>query len=272
MLPNRTLLSLFGFLALLPWGAHAQDSAGPEILILGTVHLASPGRDLHNAEVDDVLSAQRQRELGELMSVLRRFRPTKIAVEADVNSGRIADRYRAYRDGDYTLTRNETDQIGLRLAAEMGHETVYSVDEDGDFPYYRVQNYAKAHGRENEFDSLQAKTGARVARESEFLRTHSLLETLELINADSSVARGVSEYYETYMPFGQPYEYAGAELIARWVERNLRIYHNIRALATSPDDRILVIYGAGHLGWLRRMVTDDGSVRLRSLDELIDSG
>jgi hypothetical protein len=272
MLPKRTLLSLLGFLTLSPCGADAQDSAGPEILVLGTVHLANPGRDLHNAEVDDVLSAKRQRELGELLRVLRRFGPTKIALEADVNSSRLADRYRAYRNGEYTLTRNEIDQIGLRLAAEMGHESVYSVDEDGDFPYYRVQNYAKAHGREEEFDSLQARTGVRVARESEFLRTHSLLEALELINADSSVARAVSEYYETYMPFGQPYEYAGADLIARWFERNVRIYHNIRALATSPDARVLVIFGAGHLGWLRRMITEDGSVRLRSLAEFIDNG
>jgi hypothetical protein len=73
------------------------------------------------------------------------------------------------------------------------------------------------------------------------------------------------------MPFGEPYEYAGPDLIARWFERNLRIYGNIRALATTPSDRILVIYGAGHLGWLRQMVDDDGWVQLRTLSQLLGS-
>ena len=270
---GRIVASVMGVIfAACPPAAHGQTTRVPEILILGTFHMASPGRDIHNTEVDDVLAGDRQREIRELIDVLQRFRPTKIAVEAAVTSGRIASRYRAYLADEYELTRNEIDQIGLRLAKVLKHDTVYAVDEDGDFPYYRVQNYARANGLEDRFDSLQARTGERVARESEYFRTHSVLETLALINADSSVATAVSEYYETYMPFGEPWEYAGADLIASWFERNIRIYHNIRALATSPDDRILVIYGAGHLGWLRGVVEDDGQLRLRSLADLLTSG
>ena len=250
--------------------APQEAQARPEILILGTFHMANPGRDLHNVEVDDVLSPARQQQMAELIDVLERFRPTKVAVESQVGSRRIAERYADYLAGRYELTRNETDQIGLQLAKELGHETVYPVDEDGEFPYYRVLNYAKANGLQAQFDSAQAKVGARVQREAEFLRSHTLLETLELVNSDSTVARAVAEYYD-YVPFGEPYEYAGPDLIARWFERNIRIYRNIRALVTSPDDRILVVYGAGHLGWLRQHVENDATVHLRTLAELIAS-
>jgi hypothetical protein len=41
------------------------------------------------------------------------------------------------------------------------------------------------------------------------------------------------------------------------------------ALAGSPDERVLVIYGAGHLGWLRQMAASDESVELRTLAELV---
>jgi hypothetical protein len=41
----------------------------------------------------------------------------------------------------------------------------------------------------------------------------------------------------------------------------------VRALITSPDDRILVIYGAGHLGWLRQIVNGDPTIELRTLAE-----
>jgi hypothetical protein len=246
----------------------AQVPARPEILILGTFHMASPGNDVHNADVDDVLSPRRQREMAELLDVLRRFRPTKVAVEAAFDSRTLAQRFESYVAGDYALSANEIDQIGIRLASELGHESIHGVDADGEFPYYRVSNYAKANGRGAEFDSLQALVGARVQRESEYLRNHSIRETLELTNADSTVARSVGEYYTTYLPFGERWEYAGPYLLSRWYERNIRIYMHIRDLITSPDDRILVVFGAGHLGWLRQHVANDPMVRLRTLADL----
>ena len=87
------------------------------------------------------------------------------------------------------------------------------------------------------------------------------------MNADSTVARAVASYY-AFVPFGEPFEYAGPDLVASWFQRNIRIYRNILALITSPADRILVIYGAGHLGWLRQNVANDATVQLRQLADL----
>src|SRR5580698_10721136 len=64
----------------------AQSDARPEILVLGTYHMANPGRDVYNMQADDVLSPKRQQEIAELLEVLKKFRPTKIAIEADVGS------------------------------------------------------------------------------------------------------------------------------------------------------------------------------------------
>ena len=44
--------------------------------------------------------------------------------------------------------------------------------------------------------------------------------------------------------------------------------HNIVTLVESPNDRILVIYGAGHLGWLQQDIVNDATVRLRKLAHL----
>jgi hypothetical protein len=133
--------------------------------------MASPGRDVHNADVDDVLSPRRQQEMAELLDVLRRFRPTKVAVETDFDSGTLAQRCQSYLAGEYTLSANEIDQIGIRLAGELGHETIYGVDADGEFPYYRVANYAKANGRGcNESPNTSATT--RFSRRSS-LRTQT---------------------------------------------------------------------------------------------------
>ena len=258
---------LFLGLVMMPMNAQAQSETRPEILVLGTYHMANPGHDIHNMQADDVLSAKRQQEIAQLIEVLKKFRPTKIAIEADVSGQRAAQQYSDYLAGKYTLSRNEIDQIGYRLAKELGHKTVYPVDVDGDFPYMRVLNYARANGLKEKFDAMQGKTGARVKQQGDFLGSHTVLETLQWMNSDSNVAADIAAYL-AFVPFGEPYEYAGSDLLAAWYQRNIRIYRNIVALIESPSDRILVIYGAGHLGWLRQDVSNDETVRLRKLGDL----
>jgi Family of unknown function (DUF5694) len=244
----------------------AQTDNRPEILVLGTYHMSNPGRDLYNMKADDVLSAQRQKEIGQLVEILRKFHPTKIAIEADPGSERIEKQYADYVAGKYSLSRNEIDQIGYRLAKELGHQAVYGVDEEGDFPWQRVLDYAIATDRKPKLDAISEKWGSMVKEQNEFLASHTVLETLQFMNSDSKAMQDVATYY-ALVPYGEPGDYAGPDLLASWFQRNIRIYHNIRKLIESPNDRILVIYGAGHLGWLRQDIVNDATVKLRKLDE-----
>lgn len=243
-----------------------QNDAKPEILILGTYHMGNPGHDIYNMQADDVRAPKRQKEIAELMEVLKRFKPTKIAIESDIWRDRAQKEYADYLTGKYTLSQNEIDQIGYRLAKEMGHKTIYSVDVDGDFPMQHVTNFAKASGKTAQMDALSAGWGTLVKEQDEFLKSHTVLEMLEYMNADAKAASDVASYFKM-VPFGEPGDYAGSDLLAAWYQRNIRIYRNIVALADSPDERILVIYGAGHLGWLRQDVANDASVKLRKLSE-----
>jgi uncharacterized protein DUF5694 len=38
-------------------------------------------------------------------------------------------------------------------------------------------------------------------------------------------------------------------------------------LVESPNERILVLFGAGHLGWLQQNFANDPEIRLRKLSE-----
>jgi len=253
---------------LIPAVAWGEPEPRPEILVLGTFHMANPGRDLHNMSVDDVLAPRRQQEMAQLLEVLKRFRPSRIAIEAPVGSTRVAQHYADYLAGRYELTRNEDEQIGFRLARDLGHKAIYAVDEDGDFPYGRVLNYARAAGHTAELDAVQGGIEKRVREQDDYLHAHSLLETLELMNSDAWVERDVASYLQ-FVPFGDPDDYAGPDLLAAWYQRNIRIYRNIVALIDSPAERLLVIYGAGHLGWLRQDVANDAGVRLRKLGDFV---
>jgi hypothetical protein len=258
--------NILSALFLLTLCATAQPQSRAEILILGTYHMANPGHDIYNMHADDVLSPQRQQEIAALMEVLKKFRPTKIAVESDATSDRVPKEYADYLAGKYSLSRNEIDQIGYRLGKELGLKTIYPVDADGDFPIKRVQNYAKANNLSDKLDAVMSGWAALVKEQDEYLRSHTVLETLEYTNSDARVAKDVG-FYMQMTRLGEPWEEAGPDLLAAWYQRNIRIYSNIVKLIDSPSDRILVIYGAGHLGWLRQDVAGDQTVILRKLSD-----
>lgn len=248
-------------------GKPAPSAARAEVLVLGVYHMANPGRDVFNMEVDDVLSAKRQDEIGQLIEVLKTFQPTKIAIEADMY-GKRRQEYSDYLVGKHTLSRNENDQLGYRLAKELGHKTIYPVDADGEFPLPRVVNYAKASGRSKELEALLSEIGGTVKAQGKYLASHTVLETLLYMNADQRVAEDVGLYYRG-AHFGEPGDWAGADLVSDWFRRNMRIYSNVVKLIDSPNERVLVIYGAGHLGWLRHNFANDPTIRLRKLAEFV---
>lgn len=256
--------------ATLPVVAQQTPTGNParaEVLVLGVYHMANPGRDIFNTQADDVFAPKRQAEIAQLIEVLKKFQPTKIAVEADPwgpRKGQYAD----YLAGKYTLTRNEIDQIGYRLAKEVGHKTVYLVDADGEFPYPRLVNYAKASGRSKELDAMMGGIGERVKAQSAYLASHTILETLLYLNADDYVAQDVGFYYRQ-AGFGEPGDWAGADLLSEWFKRNIRIYSNVMQLSGSPNQRVLVVFGSGHLGWLRQNFDGNPDLRLRRLEEFV---
>ena len=237
-----------------------------EVLVLGVYHMANPGRDIFNMQADDVLAPKRQAEMAQVIAALKRFNPTKVAVERDPGDDRLSKGYSDYVAGTRELTRNEIEQIGFRLAKELGHKSVYGVDADGEFPYPRLVKYAQATGRAKELEALTGEIGAMVKAQDAYLASHTILETLLYMNADAKVAEDVGFYYRQ-VHFGEAWDWAGADLVADWFRRNVRIFSNVVQLADSPNERILVIFGAGHLGWLRHDFASDPTLRLRTLAE-----
>ncbi len=74
-------------------------------------------------------------------------------------------------------------------------------------------------------------------------------------------------YYFRQAELGEPWDWAGADLVADWFRRNMRIYTNVTRLIESPAERVLVVYGSGHLGWLQHAFGSNPQYRLRKLAE-----
>jgi len=241
-----------------------RAAAGPDVqvLVLGSYHFGNPGRDIANAKVDDVLSPRRQAELQALTRRLAKYQPTKLMVEreADQFPGQQLPAYTAWRAGQRREERNEVEQIGYRLAEYMGHEAVYGVDADGDFPFDAVQGFAKQHGMEaqvqTQLDALQQRSKAFEQRQAQA----SIGQLLAEFNQPRAILQD-HQFHSIALRYGSGAEQPGAELYGQWALRNARICARIVQLS-RPGDRILVLFGAGHSYWLRQCVLEQPGWKL----------
>ncbi|HEX8172217.1 MAG TPA: DUF5694 domain-containing protein [Thermoanaerobaculia bacterium] len=265
----RTTIVLVLALALLTPAAHAQKAeqcpAGrTPILILGTYHMASPGLDAVNAKVDDVLAPKRQQEIAHLVEQLAAFRPTKVALEASRISTTVPRQYADYRAGKYQLTANEIDQIGYRLAAKLGHEKVWPVD----YPMWMSGITPAEQHQPKPSPSQSASTGpqpespqmkevmAVVGKDDELLRTSTISRFLAHLNSPERYRLNHRWDVLWNLEPGQSAAlYENTDHALNWYKRNLRIFTNIIEI-TEPNDRILLIIGAGHQAILKDLAAE----------------
>lgn len=268
---TRTIL-LATALSLASLCAFAQAPSSPtakaHVLVLGTFHMANPGRDVFNLQVDDMLAPKRQAEIAAFVESLKAFHPTKIAVEAPLGDDKTNQKYRDYLAGKYELTANEVDQVAFRLAKEMGLKQVYPIDIMGDFPYEAVADFAKKNGKEQLMNDIVSSAPRELERESNILKNGTVSDLFVHINADQQVREG-NALYMGMARFTGNGEYPGPDLMAAWYRRNARIFGNLRNVIDSPDDRVLVIYGAGHAYWLQRNVLDSDDLVLDRLSDYV---
>ena len=57
-----------------------------------------------------------------------------------------------------------------------------------------------------------------------------------------------------------------------WYNRNLKTFVNLTRITESEDERILLIIGAGHLGFLKQIVEDSEVYHLESPLQYLDTG
>lgn len=253
---------VFMLAALLLPAAVSAQAPSPEpvrVLLVGSYHFANPGNDVNNVVVDDVLTPARQAELQRIAASLASFAPTVVAVERQgAAPGYLDPVFASFDDTMLATKRDERVQLGYRTARIAGVTRVYAIDESGDdnepdyFPYSRVQEFLKARGRESELDALN---GFFQRSNGEFKRVEPVSGMAELLMHKNSDLFDLSGFYPTMLLYGDGEEQPGPELLAGWYLRNAKIVNKL-AQVTRPGDRVVVVYGAGHLELMRRMIAD----------------
>lgn len=232
----------------------------PTLVILGTYHMGTPGNNVVNPKVADITTPERQKQIAELIEKLKKFKPTKIVLECDHPEADVKtqETYDKYLSGQYQLSKNETNQIGFRLAKESGHKKVYCVDWSGYWDDPAI-NYMKYASQDAELDGFLKKVNQKLKQEIdakyEKLLPLSITDQLIAVNQPAQLEKSQKVYFDI-MRIGRDKEYIGANYVAWWYRRNMTILTNIIRITDSPNDRILVVYGVGHAKLLNQFAKE----------------
>ena len=223
----------------------------PKLMLVGTFHFADAGLDSYRPKYDvNIMEEKRQKELADLIEHLARFAPTKIAIEARAEDmERLNGRYQDYLAGKYELKPNEIYQVGFRLAKRVGLKRLYGIDVKGRM-YHTDEEWKaeKAKFALPDSSPWDERSKKLYEDEDELKTTVSLLEYYRYINSAERLRIGHGHYLTGIFHAARDGDYFGPDnLSGWWYDRNLRIFDNIYKVIDSPNDRVLVLIGAGHV-------------------------
>jgi hypothetical protein len=229
----------------------------------------------------DAFSAERQKEIKEVLDLLAKFRPTTIAVEVKTGrQGELDESYASYLAGEKELSANEMHQFGFRLGKMLKLERLHAVDIGGRsyFPDMTEEEYGTKIGA-----LLEGVDPARIAAEEAWstryeqmydwedasLDRQSLKEHLLFLNDEQTLLRHHGHYLIGSFKLGREDDYFGPDMKTAWYNRNLRIFNNVQRITQGPKDRILILIGAGHVPILRQAVLSSPQYDLIEVSDVL---
>lgn len=222
---------------------------GAKTLLLGTWHMGYTS-DANKSSYDASLP-QRQVEINELaVQLAQEFKPTKIFVEVNPEQQQEMEKqYQAYLKNPDSLSSyyGEVGLLAFQIARESG-ATLVANDHKLGYDYPAISQLAQETGNQDYFSYLQQvgpflQKVKALEKQATTKQLYRFTNSPEYLNFLFNVNADLMTYVNTENNF------EGADTAAEFYKRNLRIYANFNRAEITPEDRVLVLYGAAHVAF-----------------------
>jgi len=240
-----------------------------KISILGTFHFANTS-DYSAIIIEDLNSQKRQMEVTRLVNNLAKFKPTKILVEREpVLTDSLSNKLIDFKKGQYELPDNELYQIGFRLAKQLNLNKIYGIDYHLGLGDAELIQYLNKEERMDAFSNTLESARNWASKETEYLRTHTLGESLAKLNTSTSDNFNRNLYLDNILNISKHGNSPASDYVSNWYKRNIYIKKNIDDLI-GKNDRVLVIIGAGHSAILKSFYRSSTSTEYVDLTNIAE--
>ncbi|MBH0170220.1 hypothetical protein HU823_12875 [Fictibacillus sp. 18YEL24] len=216
----------------------------PQIMVVGTFHMRYTP-DLQRMEFDDLLADSRQQEILKVVEQLKKFKPTKVALEVvKSEENKLNQEFIQFKEGELKLAIDEVHQLGFRIASDLQHEKVHAVDwmdTVGNRGLGQVFEWAE----KNQPEFFRYINDTYRSNQQLSIGSESIYEIIRSQNQTSFIEKE-HEMYMAIARIGFSEEYIGIDWMRWWYQRNLILYYNLTKI-TSISDRTLLIIGAAHV-------------------------
>ncbi|PIB37788.1 DUF5694 domain-containing protein [Maribacter sp. 4G9] len=245
-----------------------------QVQVVGTFHMYYPNLDvvkISDVQKIDVLEAPKKTELTEVIHYIKTFKPTKIAIEA-FPSWNATEKLRKYKENAYRNERDERFQIAMRLATELGLDTLYSIDAESFDPEIEKLDSIFYQRLIKDFDFESNDPYQKMYMDfydysNTVVTKMNMLDYFKYINSKEFHKVEYGGYLVGDFKLDN---FRGADILSIWwYNRNLRIYRNLQEISTSTNDKILVLFGNGHASILRQLIESSSEfefIKFNNLD------
>jgi len=230
-----------------------------KVLVVGTFHFNFPGLDeVKTADENkiDVLKEPKKSELEDLVTYIKKFNPTKIAIEARP-SWKSMQKFEEYKNGAHRNNRDERYQLGMRIASDLKLDSIYGIDTyslnrdlyDQDSIYLKkLLNKIDWNVKDPFWKYAETYFDYRDKK----MKDVHLLDFIKAMNT----REGHNFNFGLYLTgsFATGGGQGADKLSIWWYNRNARIFSNLINITQSSQERILVIFGNGHAAILRQLL------------------
>ncbi len=246
-----------------------------KIAFLGVFHMGQT-TDYKQGSISDLLSAERQMQIQEVVDDLVKYRPDKIFVENTPDTQPYWNNvYRNYLNGLKPTERSseysEIFQIGIKLAKKLNHPIGVTcvnfiqpelnigvkyarnkVDTLASFYSHELELYKPSY--EEYFERNPSVKKAYDDYIANYEGWKNLTIKKHLLNLNSEQSISTLHYFNITGWMDTNTNGFGAEFTAKEYYRNTKILQNILSSVSPFDRKLLVIIGGGHVQVLKDML------------------
>lgn len=149
---------------------------------------------------------------------------------------------------------NESDQIAARLAARLGLQRVYPIDDHTGDNITVTDEEAYGKAVQAAWDAAKSKAAPMRKHEEDLRNGSDMLALYRYVNQPDVQRLAIESDFAAALRDPSP-QHFGQLYVAGWETRNLRMVANIRAaFRERPGARVLSVVGSSHKPWFDRLL------------------